>query len=76
MKKKYKLTFYKTSAKDGTNVHSAFQHLTKITLRTRGLLSKIGLPENTKIEDIIITEKENQKLEYKPAPKRKKKSKC
>ena len=76
MKEKYKLTFYKTSAKDGTNVQNAFQHLTKITLKTRGLLSKIGLPENTKIEDIIITEKENQKLEFKPTPKRKKKSKC
>ena len=76
LKDKYKLTFYKTSAKDGTNVQNAFQHLTKITLKTRGLLSKIGLPENTKIEDIIITEKENQKLEFKPTPKRKKKSKC
>ena len=76
LKEKYKLTFYKTSAKDGTNVQNAFQHLTKITLKTRGLLSKIGLPENTKIEDIIITEKENQKLEFKPTPKRKKKSKC
>ena len=76
LKEKYKLTFYKTSAKDGTNVQNAFQHLTKITLKTRGLLSKIGLPENTKIEDIIITEKENQKLELKPMPKRKKKSKC
>ena len=73
LKEKYKLTFYKTSAKDGTNVQNAFQHLTKITLKTRGLLSKIGLPENTKIEDIIITEKENQKLEFKPTPKRKKK---
>ena len=76
LKDKYKLTFYKTSAKDGTNVQNAFQHLTKITLKTRGLLSKIGLPENTIIEDIIITEKENQKLEFKPTPKRKKKSKC
>ena len=76
LKEKYKLTFYKTSAKDGTNVQNAFQHLTKITLKTRGLLSKIGLPENTIIEDIIITEKENQKLEFKPTPKRKKKSKC
>ena len=57
-------------------MQNAFQHLTKITLKTRGLLSKIGLPENTKIEDIIITEKENQKLEFKPTPKRKKKSKC
>ena len=76
LKEKYKLTFYKTSAKDGTNVQNAFQHLTKITLKTRGLLSKIGLPENTKIEYIIITEKENQKLEFKPTPKRKKKSKC
>ena len=76
LKEKYKLTFYKTSTKDGTNVQNAFQHLTKITLKTRGLLSKIGLPENTKIEDIIITEKENQKLEFKPTPKRKKKSKC
>ena len=76
LKEKYKLTFYKTSAKDGTNVQNAFQHLTKITLKTRGLLSKIGLPENTKIENIISTEKENQKLEFKPTPKRKKKSKC
>ena len=76
LKEKYKLTFYKTSAKDGTNVQNAFQHLTKITLKTRSLLIKIGLPENTKIEDIIITEKENQKLEFKPTPKRKKKSKC
>ena len=76
LKEKYKLTFYKTSAKDGTNVQNAFQHLTKITLKTRGLLSKIGLPENTKIEDIIITEKKKKKLEFKPTPKRKKKSKC
>ena len=55
LKEKYKLTFYKTSAKDGTNVQNAFQHLTKITLKTRGLLSKIGLPENTKIHLDLLT---------------------
>ena len=76
MKEKYNLSFFQTSAKDGTNVQNVFQHLTKITLKKRGLLTKIGLPEDIKIEDIIISEKENQKLDFKPKPKRTNKKKC
>jgi len=75
IKNKFNLECFKTSAKDGTNVQTIFEYLTKLTIKTRGLFPKIGLPETTNLEDIIITEKENQKIEYKKKPEKKKKSK-
>jgi small GTP-binding protein len=76
MQEKYKLQYFETSAKDGTNVQKVFEQLTKITLKTRGFLKKIGLPEDTNIDDINIVEKENQKLEVKRIPRKKKKKGC
>ncbi len=76
MQEKYKLQYFETSAKDGTNVQTVFEQLTKITLKTRGFLKKIGLPEDTNIDDINIVEKENQKLEVKRIPRKKKKKGC
>ena len=76
MKKQYNLQYFATSAKDGTNVQNAFEHLIKTTLKERGLLQKIGLSPDINIDDIVINVKENQKLEVKAAPKKKKKKQC
>ena len=76
MKDKYKLSYFETSAKDGTNIQNIFEQLTKMTLKTRGLLSKIGLPEDIPLENINIIEKENQKIEVVKQPKKKKKKFC
>ena len=75
MQDKYKFTYFETSAKDGTNIQTIFEYLTKLTLKKRGFLSKVGLPEDTPIEDIEVVEKDNQKIEFKKTP-RKKKKKC
>ena len=74
----YKIPYFETSAKDGTNVQKIFEHLTKITLKSRGFLARIGLPAETPIEEINIIEKENQKIEFKkiPSNNKKKKEKC
>ena len=76
MEEKYNLKYFPTSAKDGTNVQNVFEYLTKITLKTRGYLPKIGLSEETNIDDINIVEKENQKLDIKKTPRKKKKKTC
>ena len=75
MREKYDLEYFETSAKDGTNVQTIFEHLTKLTLKKRGFLKKVGLPDDTPIEEINIIEKEDQRIEYKKTIK-KKKSKC
>ena len=75
LKKQYKLEYFATSAKDGTNVQEAFEYLIKKTLKTKGLLEKIGLSSNISFDDIVIKVKEDQKIEAKHVPKKKKK-KC
>ena len=76
LKKQYKLEFFKTSAKDGTNIQEAFEYLIKKTLKAKGLLGKMGLPPDISIDEIEIKVKENQKLEKKPVLKKKKKKNC
>ena len=77
MQEKHKLEYFETSAKDGTNVRTIFEHLTKITLKSRGFLTKIGLPEDTPLEEINIIEKEDHKIEVgKKTHKKKKKGFC
>ena len=77
MQEKHKLDYFETSAKDGTNVRTIFEHLTKITLKSRGFLTKIGLPEDTPLEEINIIEKEDHKIEVgKKTHKKKKKGFC
>ena len=75
LENKYNLKCFKTSAKDGTNVQTIFEYLTKLTLQTRGLFKKIGLPETTRLEDINIIEREEQKIEFKKSIVKKKKNK-
>ena len=75
MQDKYKFPYFETSAKDGTNIQTVFEYLTKLTIKTRGFFDKVGLPQDTPIEEINVVEKSNQKIEFKKLPKKKKK-KC
>ena len=75
MKRQYNLEFFATSAKDGTNVQEAFEYLIKKTIKDQGLFGKIGLSPNISFDDIVIKVKEDQKIEAKHVPKKKKK-KC
>ena len=75
LKKQYNLEFFATSAKDGTNVQEAFEYLIKKTIKDQGLFGKIGLSPNISFDDIVIKVKEDQKIEAKHVPKKKKK-KC
>ena len=75
-KKKYNFKYFATSAKDGTNVQEAFEYIIKVTIKAKGLLEKIGLSPNIPFDDIEIKVKENQKIEIKHVPKRKKKKQC
>ena len=70
---KYNIKYFEVSSKDGTNIDAVFEYLSKITLKSRGLLNKIGLDDNASLEDIKIIESENQKNEFKKIPRKKKK---
>ena len=76
IKNKYNLTYFKTSAKDNINVQNVFEYLTKLIIIKSGNLKDFDLPEKATIDDIIINEKENQKLDIKPPRPKKKKSFC
>ena len=67
MKQKYNLRYFKTSAKDGTNVQNIFEYLAKVVLKTRGLLKDVD------IDEVNVVEKEEQKIEVKRTTKKKKK---
>jgi len=75
LKRQYNLEFFATSAKEGTNVQEAFEYLIKKTIKDQGLFGKIGLSPNISFDDIVIKVKEDQKIEAKHVPKKKKK-KC
>ena len=75
LKKQYNISYFETSAKDGINVQSMFEYLIKLTIVKKGNLKNIGLSEKNSIDDIIINEKENQKMEVKKIKHKKKKSK-
>ena len=70
---KYNLTYFETSAKDNINIQNIFEYLTKITIIKRKNLQNIGLSPDATIDDIVIQEKENQKLEIKVTKPKKKK---
>ena len=72
IQEKYNIKYFETSAKDGTNVNEVFEYLTKLTLKTRGMLKKVGLPDDTPLDDIKIIEKADQRIEYKRTIKKKK----
>ena len=76
IKDKYNLTYFETSAKENINVQNVFEYLTKITIIKSGNLKDFDLPEKATIDDIIINEKENQKLEVKVTKPKKKKTFC
>ena len=75
LKRQYNLEFFATSAKDGTNVQEAFEYLIKKTIKDQGLFGKIGLSPNISFDDIVIKVKEDQKIEAKHVPKKKKNKK-
>ena len=69
----FKLPYFETSAKDNINITNIFEYLTKLTIQKKGNLKNIGLPEGAPLDQIIIKEKENQKLEViQKKPKKKK----
>ena len=73
IKDKYNLTYFETSAKDNINIQNIFEYLTKMTIIKRKNLQNIGLSDNASFDDIVIKEKENQKLEVKITKQKKKK---
>ena len=75
IKNKYDLTYFETSAKENINIQNLFEYLIKTTIKKKGNLKNIGLPENASLDDITINIKENQKLETKIV-RPKKKSFC
>ena len=62
---KYNIKYFKASAKDGTNVDAIFEYLTKITLKSRGLFTKLGLDDDTPLDEIKIINFENNKNQKK-----------
>ena len=75
--KKYGLKYFETSAKLDINIKDIFEYLVKETIIKKGLLTKIGLKENSGIDEIDVVEKEIQRKrnESKSSHQRKKKKK-
>jgi small GTP-binding protein len=61
---KYGLKYFKTSAKLNINIKNIFEYLVKETIIKKGLLTKIGLNDNSNIDAIRIVEKEIQRPRY------------
>lgn len=72
IKNEFDLTYFETSAKENINVTEVFEYLTKLLIMKRDL-NKVGLKEGATIDDIVIKEKENQKIEIKQNKPKKKK---
>ena len=73
VKNKHDLTYFETSAKENINIQELFQYLIRTTIKKKGNMKNIGLSDDTPLEDIKIAIKENQKLEVKTRPPKKKK---
>ena len=72
IQEKYNIKYFEISVKDGINVKEVFEYLIKLALKTRGMLKKVGLPDDTPLDDIKIIEKADQRIEYKRTIKKKK----
>ena len=70
----YKVPFFKTSEKDGSNVKNLFEFIIKMSLiKNKQLLNEIGLSEDIPFESIKIEEKEEPKLSKTNKKKKKRK---
>ena len=65
IKNKYNLTYFEVSAKENINIQNLFEYLIKTTIKKKGYLKNIGLPEDTSLDDIKIMRKKNQELKQK-----------
>lgn len=72
---KYGLKYFETSAKLDINIKNIFEYLVKETIVKKGLLTQIGLNENSNTNDIEIVEKEIQRPRYDSKQYNKKKKK-
>ena len=72
---KYGLKYFETSAKLNINIKNIFEYLVKETIIKKGLLTKIGLNDNSNTDKIEIVEKEIQRPRYDSKSLNKKKKK-
>ena len=61
---KYNIKYFETSAKIGTNVNSLFEYLVKLTFKIKGILNKIGFPNDIPLEAVQFEREFKQLYKY------------